>query len=281
MRIIQFTDTHVSAPGILHFGRDSSQYLADAVAAVNALDRQPAFVIVTGDLVDFGIEGEYGVFRSVMDALNCPYYVIPGNHDQRETMRRLLPPQTYGEERGQRVRYVVEGDPVRLVALDTKRGRHWPGAELTRDDLAWLEETLAREPERPTIVAVHQPPFSSGLPYLDTFGFRGARALRAILATQPSVGRVIAGHIHHIVQAKWEHATMIAGPSTVPQSIPLLLAKGKIAGRLAVCAGFAAHDWDGAQARFETTFFERDHAGAYRAAPAATASRDARMPQTH
>lgn len=263
MRIVQFTDTHVSAPGVLHFGRDSAQYLADAVAAVNALDPQPAFAIVTGDLVDFGIEAEYVVFRSVMAALRCAYYVIPGNHDQRDTMRRLLPPQTYGDEYGARARYVVDGDPVRLVALDTKRGKHWPGAELTPDDLAWLDRILARESERPTIVAVHQPPFPSGLPYLDVFGFRGARALRAILARRPNVGRVIAGHIHHTVNATWEHATMIAGPSTVPQSIPLLLAKGTIAGKMHVRAGFTAHDWDGARAAFETIFFHRDDAGAY------------------
>jgi len=268
MRVIQFTDTHVSKPGVLHFGRDSSRYLADAVAAVNALDLQPAFVVVTGDLVDFGIEAEYVVFRSVMDALRCPYYVIPGNHDQRETMRALLPPQTYAGERGPRSRYIVDGDPVRLVALDTKRGRHWPGAELTPDDLSWLERTLADEPERPTIVAVHQPPFSSGLPYLDAFGFRGARALRAILAKRPNVGRVIAGHVHHIVRAQWEHAAMIAGPSTVPQSIPLVLAKGKIAGKLEVRPGFAAHDWDSAHARFETIFFHRNDAGAYTVASA-------------
>jgi 3',5'-cyclic AMP phosphodiesterase CpdA len=268
MRVVQFTDTHVSAPGVLHFGRDSSRYLADAVAAVNALEPRPAYVIVTGDLVDFGKGAEYAVFRSVMDALQVAYYVIPGNHDQRETMRSQLPPQTYGGASGPRARYVVDRDPVRLVALDTKRGRHWPGAELTRDDLAWLDATLAQEPNRPTIVAVHQPPFPSGLPYLDAFGFRGARGLRRILANRPHVGRVISGHIHHIVQAQWEHATMIAAPSTLPQNIPLLLAKGKIAGTLSVPAGFATHDWDASRATFETTFFHRDDAGAYRPASA-------------
>jgi 3',5'-cyclic AMP phosphodiesterase CpdA len=263
MRVVQFTDTHVCAPGVLHFGRDSSQYLADAVTAVNALDPQPSFVIVTGDLVDFGTRDEYVVFRGVMGALRVPYFVIPGNHDQRDAMRANLPPQTYANEHGPRARYVVDGDPVRLVALDTKCGRHWPGAELTHDDLAWLERTLADDPHRPTMVAVHQPPFSSGLPYLDAFGFRGARALRRILARHPSVGCVISGHIHHIVRTTWEHATMIAAPSTVPQSIPLLLAKGKIAGKLPVAAGFTTHDYDRRAAAFEATFFARNDAGAY------------------
>ena len=268
MRVVQFTDTHVSAPGVLHFGRDSSRYLADAVAAVNALDPKPAYVIVTGDLVDYGVDAEYVVFGSVMETLAVPYYVIPGNHDQRDTMRALLPPQTYGYTTGPRSRFVVDAGPVRLIALDTKRGRHWPGAELTRDDLAWLDATLAAEPTRPTVVAVHQPPFSSGLPYLDAFGFRRARSLRKILAKHANVGRVIAGHIHHIVRATWEHATMLTGPSSVPQSIPLILAKGKIFGKLLVPAGFATHDWDEASATFVTTFYARNDAGEYVAASA-------------
>ena len=122
MRVGQFTDTHVSAPGVLHFGRDSSRYLADAIDAVNALARRPAYVIVTGDLVDYGAGAEYAVFRSVMEGLSIPYYVIPGNHDQRDAMRAHLPERAYAGTRGARSRFVVDDGPVRLVALDTKCG---------------------------------------------------------------------------------------------------------------------------------------------------------------
>jgi 3',5'-cyclic AMP phosphodiesterase CpdA len=267
MTIVQFTDTHVSAPGRLHFGHDSAAFLASAIDAVNAMPERPAYALVTGDLVDFGTRAEYGVFRDVMSSLAIPYFVIPGNHDDRDALRDVLPPDSFANERGPRIRFTIEGDAVRTIALDSNRARPYPGAALSQDDLAWLERTLAFGPERPTIVAVHQPPFASGLPYLDAFGFRGARALRAVLARYPSVGRLIAGHIHHIAQATWEHALATTAPSTVPQRIPLVLAKGKLAGVLSERAGFATHTWNAAAASFVTTFFRRGDSGGYAVAP--------------
>jgi 3',5'-cyclic AMP phosphodiesterase CpdA len=265
--IVQFTDTHISAPGRLHFGHDSAAFLASAIEAVNAMPERPAYALVTGDLVDFGTRGEYDVFREIMSSLAIPYFVIPGNHDDRDVLREVLAPETFGGERGARVRFAIDDYAVRAIALDGNRKRPWPGAALSQDDLAWLERALAFGPERPTIVAVHQPPFSSGLPYLDAFGFCGARALRATLARYPSVGRLIAGHIHHIAQATWEHALATTAPSTVPQRIPLVFAKGKIAGVLDERAGFATHAWDEAAASFVTTFFRRGDGGAYAPAP--------------
>ena len=263
MTIVQFSDTHVTADGRLHFGHDSAQYLHDAIAAVNTLPERPLCAIVTGDLVDHGTRDEYAVFAAAMCGLRVPYFVIPGNHDDRDVMREALPPQTFCNERGPRVRYTVEAFPIRIVALDGNCKRPSPGARLSPDDLAWLEQTLACDRERPTIVAVHQPPFASGLWYLDAFGFRGARALRAILARHPQAGRVISGHVHHVRQARFEHALATTAPSTVPQLVPLLLAKGKIIGTLAQRAGFALHTWDPKARDFSTHFFRRTAAGTY------------------
>lgn len=70
--IVQFTDTHVGAPGKLHFGHASARYLRDAIAAVALLPVTPLCALVTGDLVDFGTRAEYENFVAVADTLEIP-----------------------------------------------------------------------------------------------------------------------------------------------------------------------------------------------------------------
>jgi len=79
-------------------------------------------------------------------------------------------------------------------------------------------------PERPTIVGVHQPPFRTGLHYLDAFGFRGRRALRSVVERHPTVGRVISGHIHCYKRQRWAHGHACSAPSTAPAPCPTMIA---------------------------------------------------------
>lgn len=39
------------------------------------------FVIVSGDLTDFGSEAEFSLAKSLLDSLSVKYYAVPGNHD--------------------------------------------------------------------------------------------------------------------------------------------------------------------------------------------------------
>ncbi|GAC1540118.1 MAG: phosphodiesterase [Vulcanimicrobiaceae bacterium] len=261
--VVQFTDTHVVPSGSTHHGTDTAAYLAAAVAAVNGLAAQPAYVVVTGDLVDRGAAVEYERFRDLMAPLHVPYYVIPGNHDDRDRLRDVLDPATFGGSRDATIRFAID-ERVRFIGLDGCRPRPSPGATLDASLLAWLEATLDAAPERPTIVGVHQPPFRTGLHYLDVFGFRGRRALRTLVDRRPNVGRVISGHIHCHKRQAWATALACSVPSTAPQLVPQLFMDGRICGVRRERAGFAAHAWD-AERGFTTMLYHRDERGAYSA----------------
>lgn len=261
MSVVQFTDTHVVRRGATHFGCDTASELRDAVAAVNALERSPDYVVVTGDLVDRGERAEYERFAEAMADLHVPYYVIPGNHDDRDALRAVLAPATYGDSTGARIRYAIGDRTIRFVGLDAKR-RVSPGAELDRESLAWLEATLASS-AAPTIVGLHHPPFRTGLHYLDAFGFRGRRELRAIVDRHPGVGRVIGGHVHCVRGERWTYALACSAPSTAPQRIPLVCREGRILGMRTEPPGFVVHDRS--TAGFTSTLYRRAAGGRFAA----------------
>ncbi len=260
MILAQLTDTHVVRPGSTYFGVDTTAYLHDAIDALQRLDPAPDAVIITGDLVNFGHADEYARFAEIVSAIRMPYFVVPGNHDNRDRMREALPESTYGASTQERVRFAIDDFAVRLIGLDAT-APPWPGAALDDASLSWLEETLASKPGVPTILCVHQPPFRTGLHYLDVLGFGGLGRLRRTLARYPNVGRVISGHIHCVRAGYVGPARALSAPSTAPQVVPELFERRAFALRREL-PGFAVHVWD-AERGFGTTTYRRDSNGSY------------------
>jgi Icc protein len=212
MIIVQITDTHIKAGGRLAYGKvDSAARLAACVVHVNGLEPRPDVAFVTGDLVDFGRSEEYEVLRSLLDPLAMPYFLIPGNHDDRETLRRSFPDQPFlpGEAF---LHYAVEDYPVRLIGLDTAVPGQ-PHGEMCAARLAWLDKRLAEQPDRPTVLFMHHPPFATGIAHMDRQNCRNGAALGTLVERHPQVQRVVCGHVHRPVTVSWHGTTASIGPS--------------------------------------------------------------------
>jgi len=78
----------------------------------------------------------------------------------------------------------------------------------------WLDAALAAEPERPTIVMMHQPPFESGVPYLDAYLCRDGGRLVEIVARHRCVERIVCGHVHRFMQLRFGGTMLCTAPST-------------------------------------------------------------------
>jgi 3',5'-cyclic AMP phosphodiesterase CpdA len=214
MLIAQLSDLHVRPQGVLYQGVvDSNAMLAAAIGHVNALDPRPDLVLLSGDLVDCGTDDEYAMLAKLLAALQVPALAIPGNHDEREAFRRAFAGKRWLPASGP-IDYVA-GDhgAVRIVALDvTLPGLHH-GA-VSEAGAAWLDSVLAAEPARPTIVMMHQPPFDTGVPYLDLYSCRDGQRLAAVIARHRQVERIVCGHVHRFMQVRFGGAMLCTAPST-------------------------------------------------------------------
>lgn len=184
--LVQLTDPHVHGEEPWRLER-----LTAAVDAVLALGVQPAGVVVTGDLADRGDPAEYAVVAGQLARIDAPLVVLPGNKDDRATMRAAfgLPGAP-----ADRVQGVAVCGGLRVIACDTQIPGELPG-DL---DVDWLARELAADRATPTIVAMHHPPFRIGVAAVDAIGLPAEQraALDALLADAPNVLRVIAGHVH-------------------------------------------------------------------------------------
>jgi len=226
MIIAQITDLHVVAKDRLCYRQiPTNTQLAEAVAQINTLAPRPEVVIASGDLVDHGREDEYQVLREILAPLAMPVFVIPGNHDRREALLKVFSDRTYLPRVGSPfVHYAIEDYPVRLIGLDTSVPEHHHGM-MCDERLRWLDETLSAQPDRPTLIFMHHPPFRTGINWMDSSGLHGGRRMEEIVARHRNVIRVAAGHIHRPIHLAWAGTIASTAPSTCHQ-VTLDLAGG-------------------------------------------------------
>jgi 3',5'-cyclic AMP phosphodiesterase CpdA len=216
MILAQITDLHVSmrhAP--FEVANHTAQRLARTVKHLSRLHPRPDAVICTGDLVNQGSPREYARLLQLLRPLPMPWFVLPGNHDHRDHLRAALGGVGYLPRRGQ-LHYEVPLGPLRLIALDT----HVPGApggRLGARQLRWLDGRLARSAGRPTVLAMHHPPFQTGIEGMDAMGLEDAPALAEVVARHPRVERIVCGHLHRPITRRFAGTVVTTCPSTAPQ----------------------------------------------------------------
>ena len=212
MLIAQMSDPHLLPEDIAVFGKlNTAAALERAVAHLNGLELDA--VLSTGDLTNDGDGPVYARFARTVSALRAPLFVLTGNHDDREIMRATfadLPAEGP-------LCYIVDRFAVRLVALDTLVEGE-PHGELGPDQLAWLDARLAEAPDRPTLVALHHPPFRTGIGHLDRSMLRDALDLALVIGRHRQVERVACGHVHRPIQRRWAGTVVQTAPSSSHQA---------------------------------------------------------------
>jgi len=256
MLLCQISDPHVVPRGQLAYGRiDTASMLERCVRKVLALPCRPDATVVTGDLTDHATPEEYGTLRDLLEPLaaSMPTYLAVGNHDDREVLRAAFPEHRYLAGEGGFVQYVVDDFPVRLVVLDTLIPGA-PGGRLCADRLAWLDRTLA-ESKRPTIVAQHHPPLVTGLTIMDQMALEDPAAEADVLRKYPHVERVICGHYHRNVQARFGGTIASVCPSAAHQLMLNLVPNADIRFTFEP-SQFHLHFWNGSEVVTHTEVVE-------------------------
>ena len=196
LTLVQLTDTHLLPEPELLFGKlNTWQRTISAVSA--AAHFSPDALLVTGDIADSKssiYQQASRLFDSASQQLGCPIIVLPGNHDQPDTVPPLF-------NRDRTATGPTPGDTVhqlkglRVIAMDSDNPGHPDGA-LSEEQLDWLCGQLAFQSDGGTILALHHPPIESVLPQLAGRGLANPDRLAAVIEGT-DVRAVLCGHYHH------------------------------------------------------------------------------------
>ena len=213
--LAQLSDLHI---GAAWEGVDPTPRLEQVIEAVRALPNPVDAVVVTGDLTADGGEEDTELARRLLDGFDVPVHVLPGNHDLRGSLRRAFELPGEGDDP---IDYAVEVGQLRLVVLDSIVPGHDHGA-FDAERLRWLDEELSKNPERPTILAMHHPPLATGVPEWDGINLSVSErgALAAVVARHPQLRVIVGGHLHRVATSALAGCPVLAAPSTYLQLRP-------------------------------------------------------------
>lgn len=199
---IHFSDSHIGTG-------TNDERLAEALADVDKNFPEAAFILISGDISEFGYESEYTTVTGVLKNSSRPVYTIMGNHDVRwsdsgkENYRRA-----FGESYK-----VIDHNGVRLVLMDSsmliEHYGHFDGLQLKR-----LENDLESMPEDGfAVLAVHHPPLSPGHFIDNEYQF-------AELISNYNVPLVCDGHGHSLQRYTRNGTTFAMGASVSNSGSP-------------------------------------------------------------
>lgn len=240
--IAQISDLHIKAGGKLSYRQvDTLGALRKAISRLNSLSPRPDAVVITGDLVDFGNQEEYQTLQVALGALEIPYWLMVGNHDDRQAVRKVFAGQTELFQHHEFIQWEAECGPLRLLALDsTVPGE--PQGELCAGRLNWLEEKLEEQPSRATLVMLHHPPFISGIEHMDRQRLQNPQQLATVLEKHSQVERVLCGHLHRSMHVAFAGTVACSAPG-VSHQVALDLHPDGPAHFCLEPAGFLLHRW--------------------------------------
>ena len=174
------------------------KWLEQCVTSINALDPQPDLILHTGDLTHQARDDEFKEGLDVINKLNAPIFLAPGNRDERKKIRKFFPEYHYLDRNSRFVQYAIEGYEVRFIALDTVAVGDKKG-QFCSNRLSNLRQALEGN-DRPTAVFMHHPPFDLPVPGLD-FQYNDRTDADRMIETLNRFGnviRVFCGHAHRI-----------------------------------------------------------------------------------
>jgi len=213
MLIAQLTDPHIGASSLgKPHGLAAEVTLQRAIADLLASHQLPDMVVLSGDLVETGSPAEYAVLRELIAPLTMPTYLMAGNHDDRHALVAAFPGHPYLASSPPFIQYGVDAGDWRLLFLDSLEPGHATG-HLCQRRLAWLAGELERAADRPVVVFVHHPPLETGAAHIDRSRLVDADGFANTLGRHPRVERVLCGHVHRGMHARWANTFVTTCPS--------------------------------------------------------------------
>ncbi|WP_456443666.1 outer membrane protein assembly factor BamB family protein [Caldithrix abyssi] len=197
-RIAWLSDTHVSL---------TTGGTQDLIAVVKDINRQKNIhlVIISGDITEINTGSNLQTAKHILDRLQMPYYIIPGNHDTKwsdsglQGFRKL-----FGNDKFQ---FDLMG--IQFIGLHQGPVLRMADGHFSPQDLNWLQNVLShlRHPRQPVVIITHYPLYP---PFAVDNYFRFLQIIRNY-----NVKMVLHGHGHRNRRVNAYGIPQIMGRSTL------------------------------------------------------------------
>jgi 3',5'-cyclic AMP phosphodiesterase CpdA len=162
---------------------DTQRFYDEVEAFVKSANQQEAdFVLLAGDITDFGINDEYSWIHDIMRDLNKPYIAVVGNHDLSGHGQQVF------QERYGRLNASFVVDRFKFILLNTNSREFEFNGHVP--DLQWLNQELSGDDFDRAVVVSHVPPFD------DDFDPKLELGYTSVLAQSGKVNLSLHGHQH-------------------------------------------------------------------------------------
>lgn len=145
------TDTHIGNP-------NNDEDLYRTVKDINS-QSDIDFVIVSGDVTEFGSYDELHTAACLLNELKVPYYALPGNHDSNwsesgtNAFLRLFGSETFG----------FEHNGYKFIGLTSGPNMRMGPGQIPRENLTWFFEELKKTDKNTPLICVNHYPMDNSL----------------------------------------------------------------------------------------------------------------------
>ena len=146
---------HFIAVNDLHYLNEKcAPWFERMIASFKSQANKPDFVLISGDLVEHGTRPQHGAIKELLDTIQLPYYVVPGNHDYVSQTDRTA----YDQLHPGRINYRFDHQGWQFVALDSSEGTKSQNVTAPKVTFDWLDATLPKlDKKKPMILFTHFP----------------------------------------------------------------------------------------------------------------------------
>ncbi|MCU0646133.1 MAG: metallophosphoesterase, partial [bacterium] len=147
IRFAWLSDTHIGAS-------TAAEDLREAVRDINC-SAGIDFVILSGDVTEMGSNAELELAKAILDSLDKPYYIIPGNHDTKWSESGCTKfAALWGNDK-----FNFEFEGYRFIGMHQGPLMRMGDGHFAPEDLRWLDSALTNLPNKnhPLIFITHYP----------------------------------------------------------------------------------------------------------------------------
>jgi outer membrane protein assembly factor BamB len=152
-RFAFISDTHISAPNT-----PPEMDLRRTVRDINNMD-DIAFAVLTGDITELGTDDELKLARQILDSLDMPWYIIPGNHDTGWSESGGLSFTTFfGDDK-----FVFDHNGIRFMGCASGPYVRMSDGHIPRSNIIWMDSVLQSTAKEMPLVFLNHYPIDNGL----------------------------------------------------------------------------------------------------------------------